>query len=53
VIVHVFTPETRSFYGLERLWGDTPRLDGTRPKEGARAAATRPAPRRKREGATR
>jgi len=53
VIVHVFTPETRSFYGLERLWGDTPRLDGTRPKAAARAAASRPAPRRKREGATR
>jgi ribosome-associated protein len=53
VIVHVFTPETRSFYGLERLWGDTPRLDGTRPKAGARSGAARPTPRRKREGATR
>lgn len=21
-IVHVFTPQTRAFYGLERLWGD-------------------------------
>jgi ribosome-associated protein len=51
VIVHVFTPETRSFYGLERLWGDTPRIaptDGTRPK-----AAARPAARRKKEAATR
>jgi ribosome-associated protein len=50
VIVHVFTPETRSFYGLERLWGDTPRLaptDGTRPKAAPRA------PRRKKEAATR
>ena len=23
-IVHVFTEETRAFYGLERLWGDAP-----------------------------
>ena len=21
-IVHVFTPQTRAFYALERLWGD-------------------------------
>jgi ribosome-associated protein len=26
-IVHVFTPQTRAFYGLERLWGDAERLD--------------------------
>ncbi len=24
VVVHVFYPETRSFYGLESLWGDAP-----------------------------
>ncbi len=24
VIVQVFTPETRSFYALERLWGEVP-----------------------------
>lgn len=23
-IIHVFTEETRRFYGLERLWGDAP-----------------------------
>ena len=26
-IVHVFTPQTRAFYGLERLWGDAQRID--------------------------
>ena len=32
-IVHVFAPETRLFYGLERLWGSAERIDvpaGTR-----------------------
>jgi ribosome-associated protein len=26
-IVHVFTPQTRAFYGLERLWGDAVRIE--------------------------
>ena len=26
-IVHVFTPQTRAFYALERLWGDAERID--------------------------
>ena len=24
VVVHVFTPETRSYYRLEQLWGEAP-----------------------------
>ena len=24
VVLHVFTPETRSYYRLEELWGDVP-----------------------------
>ena len=27
VVVHVFTPEARDYYRLERLWGDAPVLD--------------------------
>lgn len=49
VIVHVFTPETRSFYGLERLWGDTPRIapgDGAAGRLAAKPRARRAAPRR-------
>jgi ribosome-associated protein len=26
-IVHIFTPETRQFYGLERLWGNAERIE--------------------------
>jgi ribosome-associated protein len=25
VLLHIFRPEVREFYGLERLWGDAPR----------------------------
>jgi len=27
VIVHLFSKEAREFYGLERLWGDAPKLE--------------------------
>jgi ribosome-associated protein len=26
-VVHVFQPEQREYYGLERLWGDAPRIE--------------------------
>jgi ribosome-associated protein len=26
-IVHIFTPQTREFYSLERLWGDARKID--------------------------
>lgn len=26
LVVHLFTPAARSFYQLERLWGDAPRI---------------------------
>ena len=26
-IVHIFSPHTREFYGLERLWGDAKRIE--------------------------
>ncbi|HOI56871.1 MAG TPA: ribosome silencing factor [Phycisphaerae bacterium] len=40
VIVHVFAPEARSYYALEMLWGDSPRVDwqdGWQPPAAVRA----------------
>lgn len=31
-IVHIFAPETRLFYGLERLWGSAERVELAAPK---------------------
>ncbi len=30
LVVHIFTPETRAFYDLERLWGDASRVEVAR-----------------------
>jgi ribosome-associated protein len=30
IVVHVFDPDTRTYYGLEDLWADAPRLDWSR-----------------------
>ncbi len=30
VVVHVFDPDARSYYGLEDLWADAPRVDWER-----------------------
>jgi ribosome-associated protein len=27
IIVHIFDKDSRLYYGLERLWGDTPRVE--------------------------
>ena len=31
-IVHIFSPDTRAFYALERLWGSADRMDVPEPK---------------------
>lgn len=33
VIVHVFTPETREHYDIERLWSDAPHIEVTAPAD--------------------
>jgi len=27
IVIHVFTEERRTYYGLDRLWGDAPKID--------------------------
>ncbi len=45
LIVHVFAPHTRDFYGLERLWGDAERIEMTdEPPDEKRKSAQLPPP---------
>ena len=30
-VIHLFTPEARSYYSLEEIWGDAPRIDWKNP----------------------
>ena len=44
IVVHLFLPEARDYYGLESLWVDVPRLDFTptaKPEEAAPGAEVR------------
>jgi ribosome-associated protein len=34
VVVHVFDPDTRTYYGIEELWADAPRVDWERHEPG-------------------
>jgi ribosome-associated protein len=34
VVVHVFDPDTRDYYGIEELWADAPRVDWERHEPG-------------------
>lgn len=45
-IVHVFTPTTRSFYGLERLWGEAIEIDLSKEDTSPPATAPQASPKR-------
>lgn len=45
IVVHLFLPDARDYYGLESLWADVPRLDFTasaRPEADARPEIRQP-----------
>jgi ribosome-associated protein len=42
LVVHIFNPERREFFNLERLWGDVPRLEvAEKPKKGRTSGSRR------------
>lgn len=45
LVVHIFVRETREFYGLERLWGDAPKMTARRAGTRARCAPSARGPR--------
>jgi len=42
-VVHIFSAEGRSYYALEEIWGDAPRLEWSSPAPRARRASPAPA----------
>jgi ribosome-associated protein len=40
-IVHIFSPDARAFYALERLWGNAERIEVPEPEPPSAAAASR------------
>ncbi|MGE3316713.1 MAG: ribosome silencing factor [Planctomycetaceae bacterium] len=40
VVLHIFTPETRSVYDLEHLWADAPHVDWKNTVDAAEAEST-------------
>jgi ribosome-associated protein len=44
VIVHVFQPEARQYYDLERLWIDAPRIEFNEPAASAKETAAGESP---------
>ena len=41
LIVHIFTPERRDFFSLERLWGDVPRWEAAEKPKKKRTSGSR------------
>jgi ribosome-associated protein len=40
-VVHIFSPEKRMYYELERLWGDAPRMEISDPVSASRSNGNR------------
>lgn len=39
-VIHVFSPQLREYYGLESVWGDSPKLDWQHEAQPLRATGT-------------